>query len=134
MKTIASLTTRSSGAPWRADMQTGAHALVADEPATAGGQDAGPSPYGYILAGLGACTAMTLRMYAQRKGWDLGEVQVALTLRKDDEGATHIARELTCSAPLDEEQWQRLLDIAGKTPVTRTLMAGSAITTRRAAP
>lgn len=132
MKTIATLTTYSSGAPWRADMQAGAHALVADEPTTAGGQDAGPSPYDYILAGLGACTAMTLRMYAERKGWALGEVSVELTLGKDENGVTVIERELSCSATLDDAQWERLLDIAGKTPVTRTLMAGSTIATRRA--
>lgn len=131
MRTIASLSLDSDQAPWRVDMQTGRHVLIGDEPTSAGGQDAGPAPYGYILAGLGACTAMTLKMYAERKGWDLGTVHVELQLQKDAEGQTHIQRQIRCSAALDEAQWARLLDIAGKTPVTKTLLAGSQIETRR---
>lgn len=131
MKTISTLQVTSADVPWRTDMQTGRHSLVADEPVSAGGGDAGPAPYGYILAGLGACTAMTLGMYAERKGWELGTVQVDLQLMKDGEGATHISRQIRCSAELDDAQWERLLEIAGKTPVTRTLLAGSAIRTER---
>jgi len=129
MKTIANASVRSDDENYRQALVTGGHNLVADEPLSAGGQGAGPAPYDYLLASLGACTAITLQMYAQRKGWDLGDLRVELTLLKNREGETRIDRVLHVSAELDEAQWQRLLDIAGKTPVTQTLMAGVAITT-----
>jgi putative redox protein len=131
MKAIAHADVRSDGAHYRHAIRTGAHALVADEPASAGGADAGPAPYDYLLAGLGACTAITLRMYAEKKGWELGELRVGLTLLKNREGDTAIERVLQASAPLDPAQWERLLDVAGKTPVTRTLQEGARISTRR---
>jgi putative redox protein len=131
MKPIASAEVRSAGPHYRHDIQTGRHHLVADEPTSAGGQDAGPAPYDYVLAGLGACTAITLRMYAEKKGWELGRLHVELVLSKDHEGSTHIERVLHASAPLDDGQWERLLDIAGKTPVTLTLKSGATITTQR---
>ena len=132
MKSIASAEVRSAGPHYRHDIQTGRHRLVADEPTFAGGQDAGPAPYDYVLAGLGACTAITLRMYAEKKGWELGQLRVDLALSKDREGNTHIGRVLHASAPLADEQWARLLAIAGKTPVTQTLKSGATITTQRA--
>lgn len=132
MTPISQATVRSAGADFRHEVISGQHRLVADEPVRSGGQDAGPAPYDLVLAGLGACTAITLRMYAQRKGWDLGEVSVELTLLKNREGEARIDRVLRCSAALDDAQWERLLDIAGKTPVTRTLQAGAQIETTRA--
>lgn len=109
----------------------GSHRLRADEPLTLGGEDAGPTPYELVLAALGACTSITLRMYAERKGWDIGKVRLTLTLFKDAEGATHIERELSMGGALDDAQWQRLLEIADKTPVTRTVRDGASIVTRR---
>lgn len=132
MKLIASAAVTSNAAPYRADIAVGNHALIADEPATAGGQNAGPTPYDYLLASLGACTAITLRMYAEHKGWDLGELRVELTLLKNREGEARIERVLHSSAALSNEQWERLLDIAGKTPVTKTIQEGTPITTQRA--
>lgn len=132
MKTISTASIVSGSVNYRHDIQTGRHTLVADEPVSAGGLDAGPAPYDYVLAGLGACTAITLRMYAQKKDWDIGELRVELTLLKDHEGNARIERVLHSTATLTDEQWERLLDIAGKTPVTRTLQAGSPITTTRA--
>lgn len=131
MKAVATATVRSAGAHYRQDIETGGHRLVADEPVQAGGGDTGPAPYDLVLSGLGACTAITLQMYAQRKGWDLGELQVELTLRKSRDGDAAIQRILHCSGPLDDAQWARLLEIAGKTPVTLTLQAGAPISTRR---
>lgn len=132
MKAIAHATVQSTGVRYRHEIQTGTHALVTDEPAAIGGQDAGPAPYDYILAGLGACTAITLRMYAEKKAWELGQLTVQLELQRDREGETRIERTLHAAATLSEEQWERLLDIASKTPVTRTLQTGTTISTRRA--
>jgi len=113
-------------------IRTGAHALRADEPVHGGGADAGPSPFGLLLSGLGACTAITLRMYAERKSWPLEAVHVHLAFRWEDEGTArtpHIERSLKLDGPLDAEQRARCADIAEKTPVTRALKAGIAIRT-----
>lgn len=131
MKAIASATVTTDGPNYRQAIKTGRHELVADEPEAAGGQNAGAAPYGYILAGLGACTTMTLQMYAQRKGWDLGTVSVRLKLSRDDAGHAHIHRKLKADGSLDDAQWDKLLEIAAKTPVTKTLAGGSTITSER---
>lgn len=132
MKSVATAEVVSTDSNYRHNIHTGHHDLVADEPVSAGGQDAGPAPYDYVLAGLGACTAITLRMYAEKKNWDIGELKVELTLLKNHEGEASIERVLRSSATLSNEQWERLLDIAGKTPVTKTLQAGTPISTTRA--
>jgi putative redox protein len=134
LKRIASALVRPSGPNYTQVIETGGFTLAADEPRGAGGQNAGPAPYNLLLASLGACTAITLKMYADRKGWAIGALQVALTLARDDDGATHIERRLSSDAPLDAAQWDKLVEIAGKTPVTRTLLAGAAITTTREGP
>ena len=131
MKSIAQALVRSTPHDYAHEVTTSGFRLVADEPLAAGGQNAGPAPYDYLLSGLGACTAITLRMYAQRKGWDLGEFSVELKLLKDREGHTAIERVLHSTATLSDEAWQRLLEIAAKTPVTLTLLRGAAITTTR---
>jgi putative redox protein len=117
---------------YRTEMRAGTHSLVADEPESVGGSDAGPTPYDYLLAGLGSCTGMTLRMYADRKDWPLEEATVHLTHEKvhaedcdhceTEEGKVdHIKREIELSGDLSTEQRQRLLEIANKCPVHRTL-------------
>lgn len=132
-KKIARATVRSTDTDYRHEIDTGSrHQLIADEPPTAGGDNAGPAPYDYILSGLGACTAITLRMYAQRKDWDLGRVTVELQLLKDEDGNDLIERKLSADGALDDAQWEKLLDIADKTPVTRTLLHGTIINTHRA--
>ena len=110
-------------------IQVGAHHLTADEPKSNGGTDAGPGPYALLLSGLGACTAITLRMYADRKGWVLGEIHVRLSMLKARDGRERIERVITFGAPLSDDQRARLGEIAGKTPVTRTISAGAPITT-----
>jgi len=110
---------------------TGAHALTADEGPGLGGQDAGPAPYDLLLASLGACTAITLKMYAERKGWDLTSLRVELQLRKEGE-RTHIHRTLQIDGGLDAEQRARMADIAERTPVTLTLKTGADILTELA--
>ena len=131
-KRIASAVVTPAGPNYAQDIATGGFDLKSDEPVSAGGQHAGPAPYGLVLAGLGACTTITLKMYADRKGWDIGRMRVALTLDKDAEGRAFIGRVLSTDAALSAGQWDRLIEIAGKTPVTKTLLAGAEITTTRA--
>jgi putative redox protein len=108
------------------------HAFVSDEPSEKGGQDLGPSPYELLLWALGSCTSMTLLMYARNKGWDLAEVSVHLThdrVHADDsqnaEGGTAkvdvITREISLRGKLSDEQQARLMEIAARCPVHRTL-------------
>jgi putative redox protein len=108
---------------------SGHHRLMADEPVALGGSDTGPSPYELLLASLGACTSITLRMYAGRKEWELGKITVGLRYTKDAEHKERIDRRLSFSKPLSAEQKARLIEIAGKTPVTRTLLNGLSIDT-----
>ncbi len=126
---------RGNGA-FTQDVLAGRHHLVADEPAKAGGDDQGPRPHAFLLSGLGACTSMTLRMYAQRKKWEIGPISVALRLRVnnvDDLAAgQRIEREIWIDGPLSPEQRDKLLEIADKCPVHRTLAGPLEISTRLA--
>jgi len=108
---------------------SGHHRLTADEPIALGGSDSGVSPYELLLASLGACTSITLRMYAGRKEWELGKITVGLRYSTRDDQKAHIDRRLSFSKPLTAEQTQRLLEIADKTPVTKTLSGGVTIDT-----
>jgi putative redox protein len=117
---------------YRQTVQCGRHTTLADERAEHGGADAGPTPFEYLLAGLGACTSITLRMYAERKGWNLGAVSVSLALHRSEEG-DRIQRRITLSAPLSAEQTAKLAEICEKTPVTRTVKSAIGITTNVAA-
>ena len=109
---------------------SGHHRLTADEPIARGGSDSGASPHELLLASLGACTSMTLRMYAGRKGWELGKITVGLRYTTAENQPDHIDRRLSFSKPLSTEQTDRLLEIAAKTPVTRTLQGGVKIDTK----
>ena len=114
---------------YRTSLNVGGHALVGDEPERNGGHDAGPAPYDFLLAGLGACTAITLRMYADRKQWPMEAVDVSLHLTHADDGALLIKRELVFTGEVDAAQKARMAEIAEKTPVTLTLKAGVRIDT-----
>src|ERR1700676_611444 len=119
----------SSTSGYAQKIRAAGHDLTSDEPTTSGGTGTGPTPYNLLLAALGACTSITLRMYGDRKGWTLGEIKIDLSFSRDGD-VDLIERELRFSAPLTEEQRARLLEIAGKTPVTKTLQKGIRIDTQ----
>ncbi len=124
------------------DIQSGPrHHALADEPERLGGTDRGMSPYGFVAAGLGACTSMTIRMYARRKGWPLAHVEVEVTHDKlhaedaDEAGAGRpekvdvFRRTIRLEGDLDDAQRARLLEIADRCPVHRTLEQSSRVET-----
>jgi uncharacterized OsmC-like protein len=132
---------RGSAAGFAQDIVAGPHRLASDEPVAEGGTDKGPSPYDLLLAALGSCTSMTVGMYARRKGWPLEKVDV--TLRHSKIHATdcadcetkegmldRIQRDIHFVGPLTTEQRSKLLEIANKCPVHRTLTSEIDIKTR----
>lgn len=119
----------SGETPYVQTVTVGHHKVACDEPTGRGGGDLGPSPTGLVLAGLAGCTSITLRMYADRKGWQLGAVHVETALYREGE-AERIERTIAFGAELLPEQRDRLLEIAEKTPVTRMLKQGVTIATR----
>ena len=110
-------------------IDVGRHAIIADEPESLGGKNTGPAPFGLLMAALGACTSITLKMYAERKGWPLASLDVDLRyLRTEPDGGDRIERRLTLQG-LDERQRARLAEVAERTPVTLVLKNGVAIDT-----
>jgi putative redox protein len=105
------------------------HRIPADEPADKGGGDAAPTPMEALAAALAACTAITLRMYGERKGWELGEVKVDCRAFVDGPGY-RFERTIRLSAALPEEAKARLAEIAEKTPVTKVVKAGAPVATK----
>ena len=127
------------------EILVGQHRLYADEPQNAGGLDSGPGPYDYLLAGLGACTSMTVRLYADFKKIPLENVSVRLhhdkihvkdceTCDTKVNTVDHIEREITLEGPLDAEQRKKLMEIADKCPVHKTLESKIEIHTVERAP
>ncbi|MBV9879454.1 MAG: OsmC family protein [Gemmatirosa sp.] len=118
-------------------LHAGVHTVVADEPAAVGGNDEGPTPYDLLLASIGACTAMTLRMYARRKQWPVDEVIVAFRTARSHAtdceecvdhpsaiGALRLERRLELRGALTDEQRARLTAIADRCPVKLALQRG----------
>ena len=128
----ADVIVRGNATGFAQNIIAGAHQLVADEPLKVGGTDTGPGPYDLLLAALGACTSMTVAMYARRKGWPLETVTVSLSHSREyaedcrdcdtKEGLLdRIERNIQLSGPLTDEQKQRMLEMADKCPIHRTL-------------
>ena len=110
---------------------TGHHRLTADEGPALGGMDVGPGPYELLTSALAACTAITLRMYAERKQWPVTMVHADVHFVREGD-KQHIDRVLTIEGSVDAEQKKRMADIAERTPVTLTLKGGLEIRTKLA--
>lgn len=125
--------TETTGSRFAQTVAVGRHVLSADEPTRSGGADLGPSPYEFLLAGLGACTSMTLRMYAERRGWALTRTTVELHHWKaataGEAPKDYFHRVLHLEGALTETQKLTLLQIAEKCPVSRTLSRAAALCT-----
>jgi putative redox protein len=132
---------RLAGEEFTTEIVTGNHSLLADEPREAGGNDLGPSPYDLVSSGLAACTAMTIRMYANRKKWKLSEVRVHVehkrehsddcdTCETSNSRIDKFYRDIELEGDLDDSQKNRMLEIANKCPVHRTLQSDILIETR----
>src|SRR5438477_9658145 len=128
LTTILASATVEGEAGYAQTVTTAGHTIAADEPVKRGGTNTGPSPFELLLASLGACTAITFRMYSERKQWNLGSIRIKLRLLKDEKDQ-HIERTISLSGALDDEQRARLLEIAEKTPVTKALAPGVRIQT-----
>jgi putative redox protein len=130
---------------FRADISARGHQLVADEPVSFGGTDEGPTPYDYLAAALGACTAMTIRLYADRRRWPLEGVTVRIThsrvheedcerCESQDVGIDQLAHTIELTGDLTDEQRAKLLGIAQRCPVGQTLTRGVRIVSAESEP
>lgn len=127
----------SGNGPYGQVVTIGHHVFGADEPEALGGKDTGPDPFELVMAGLGACTCMTLRMYAGRKNWTLDHVSVVIhhvTYAAADGKGTRdrFERRITLVGDLDEAQRAQLIAIADRCPVSKTLSAGADVTAAEA--
>ncbi len=141
LETDEQVVVRLNDGPFLTEILTGKHHLLADEPKSVGGEDLGPSPYELVSSGLGACTAMTIKMYADRKGWPLEEVKVHLSYDNsyfedikhcdsEERKIGKFTRIVEVEGDLDEKQRERILQIANKCPVHKTLESASEIETK----
>jgi uncharacterized OsmC-like protein len=129
------VTTRIDRSRFRSRVEARSHVQELDEPAGLGGSDAGPTPYEALLGALGGCTVITLRMYADRKGWPLEGAEVRMRQARshepdceicesDDVGPYRVERQIELTGPLSEEQRARLMQIADRCPLKQTLERG----------
>ena len=129
MAMIAHAKVKTLSTAWSGEVTSGQHQLMTDKPESFGGQDKGLAPYDFICSGLISCTMITLRMYAQHKGFDLGEFTVEADFNANKEGKEWIERRLSFEQELSAELKQKVLDNCQKTPVTKTLLRSVEINT-----
>ncbi|VVE23419.1 osmotically inducible protein OsmC [Pandoraea capi] len=130
MAAEAIVTAHLGAAGYTTHLSDGKHEWIADEPESLGGGDLGPAPSAMLLSSLGACTSITLHMYARRKEWPLKDVKVTLAMNPDGKppaGTTQITRKIELAGDLSEEQRQRLLEIANACPIHKVLSGTVAI-------
>ena len=115
-------TARRENGTFKHEIEIREHELLSDEPEESGGEDAGPSPQELLAASLASCTAITMEMYAKRKGWEIGDVEVAVNYEPAQRGSpTKFQMAMRLPKELPEEQREKLMTIAAKCPVHRTL-------------
>ena len=129
MGIVATAKVQSLQTSWQGEIQSGKHTYLTDKPESFGGQDAGPAPYDFLIAGLISCTMITLRMYAQHKEIELGEFQVEAEFHANREGEEWIERRLSFQTEHDQALKDKILAICQKTPVTKTLLRSVEIKT-----
>ncbi|TAH41204.1 MAG: OsmC family peroxiredoxin [Bacteroidetes bacterium] len=125
MKFKQNIIVTNNGAEYETTSFTGTHTITGDEPEELGGTDKGPTAHQYLLSALGMCISITLRMYANRKKWDLQKVTVNLNMEKNPEDngeSTIIYKKIDLEGNLDDDQLKRLMIISEKCPVHKTLL------------
>ena len=120
--------TRRRGYVHDVDIDEGDHSVLVDEPAVAGGENAGPSPTRLVAAGLASCIAITMEMYAERKGWEIGDVEVTVDVEYERYVPSSFASTIHIPAALSEEQRESLLAVARKCPVHKVLARETEVT------
>ncbi|POY35379.1 hypothetical protein C3K47_15050 [Solitalea longa] len=124
VKAIKSVTATIGAENYKTLLQTKHHQLIADEPEQIGGKNQGPSPSDFLMSGLAACTAITLKMYVDRKQWITGDIMVQVCLEHKNENghfSSVFTRIVSVSQKLDDEKMQRLLEIANSCPIHNLL-------------
>ncbi|BCL76124.1 hypothetical protein JHS3_18600 [Jeongeupia sp. HS-3] len=130
MMAYDTVSARLSGEAYRVALSDGRHDWAGDVGRESGGADAGPDPHAQLLAALGSCTAITVKMYAARKGWPLDDVRVALAYAADHrDGDSKISRQVELVGALDAAQRARLLDVANACPLHKLLTGSIAVAT-----
>jgi len=132
MKIIASAKAINNGGIYATDIKSGSFSLLSDEPISVGGKNAAPSPADYLCMSLASCKAITLRMYANRKNWDIGQVSIAVSMAKSDSSTSAITTffcELSFTGNLDDQQKMRLITISNACPISKLLSKPNEVTT-----
>ncbi|KHF75497.1 MULTISPECIES: OsmC family protein [Acinetobacter] len=122
MSIIASSKVLTLAEPWKGEVSSGTHQFLTDKPEQFGGHDTGPAPYDFLTASLASCTMITLRMYAQHKGIDLGEFTVEVDFHTNREQQERIERRVVFKQTVAQDLQEKLLNVCSKTPVTKTLL------------